>query len=371
VPRSYEHLATSQVEIFRRIFMNAPVAVMSWNHDNGVIRGANPTMCAITGYTAADLTGRQLSELCVDMEDIPDVGTVFETPFLHRSGQFIWLRFTTLLTDARVVVAFIENVSERREIIALERDLFRAIERSELVQYYQPIVELATNHVVGMEALLRWQRNRLISAGEFMGVAEQTDAIVAIGDWTLGQACYQQVVWREMFGAIPDIGVNVSGRETALTNVTDRILSAASAIGADLSDLTIEFTEHTYVETVQTFFNGLHALRDSGVQIALDDFGTGFSSMAYLKRFPIDFLKIDQSFIAGLGHSRDDAAIVRSIISLAHSLDLAVIAEGVEHVRQLEMLRAWGCDAIQGYLVARPLSAADATDFLAERLAPT
>jgi EAL domain-containing protein (putative c-di-GMP-specific phosphodiesterase class I) len=252
----------------------------------------------------------------------------------------------------------------------LERNLFGAADRGELLQFYQPIVWTDTGVVFAFESLLRWNHPiyGLLSAAEFIDIAENSQIVLGIGEWTMMQACRQTAAWRERFGWSPRIGVNLSGREAVVNNIATRVTHLAESSGADLHDITIELTETVFLESVQSFLQGLHELRRLGIRVSLDDFGTGFSSLSYLRRFPVNSLKIDASFVAGLGQNTDDASIVEAVISLGHSLRLNVIAEGVERPQQLAQLRALGCDMAQGFLISPPLSEPDATAFLTDHL---
>jgi diguanylate cyclase (GGDEF)-like protein/PAS domain S-box-containing protein len=252
--------------------------------------------------------------------------------------------------------------------LRLENDLRRALAQEEFELHYQPQVELVSNRITALEALLRWRRpgsEALVSPAEFIPIAEQSGLIVPIGEWALRSACAQSRAWQAQgFGPLR-VAVNISARQFHQPNVkrtVDRILAAT---GLDPTCLELELTEsllqNTAVETV------LHALRTSGIKIAIDDFGTGYSSLSYLKRFSIDRLKIDRSFVQGVPEDADNAAIVKAIISMAHSLELEVTAEGVETVAQAEFLRSLGCDAMQGYLISKPLPPAELHGILARR----
>ncbi len=239
----------------------------------------------------------------------------------------------------------------------LEADLRRALERDEFRLHYQPILGLESGAPVGVEALLRWSHPErgLVSPGEFIPVAEETGLIVPIGAWVLEHACRQVRTWRE---SLPEaaglvLGVNMSARQLQHPRVVEHVEHALAKAGLQPECLKLEITESVLMEHAETAT--LERLKRLGVQLAIDDFGTGYSSLAYLKTFPVDDLKIDRSFVAELEHDADSASIVSSIIRLAKSLHLAVTAEGIETIEQLERLRAMDCDRAQGFHLSRPL----------------
>jgi diguanylate cyclase (GGDEF)-like protein/PAS domain S-box-containing protein len=253
----------------------------------------------------------------------------------------------------------------------LEIALRKAIEHREFVLFYQPKVHLNSGRVAGVEALLRWNRPGygLVAPGHFIPVLEETGMIVAVGSWVLNEACRQIGVWlRSPVGAI-QVSVNVSGRQFLEGDLDADIVRglAEHQIPADLLEL--ELTETSLMANTERTTGTLRSLKQHGIQISIDDFGTGYSSLAYLRRFPIDKLKIDIAFIRDVTTSPDDAAIVQAIISMAHSLKLDVIAEGVETAAQLSYLRRHQCDQIQGFYFSRPLAADQLTDLLRQEVA--
>ena len=243
--------------------------------------------------------------------------------------------------------------------MALERALRHAIERNELQVHYQPIVNLQTGHVQGMEALLRWNHPELgaISPARFIPIAEESGLIIPIGEWVLHQACTQMRAWRDAGHSVMHVAVNISPRQFRKPNLTDRIFEILKETGLDGFHLELEITESMLLTNIESTIAMMQRLDEHGVRFAIDDFGTGYSSLSYLKRFPIDVLKIDQSFVRDITTDTDDAAIVRAIVTLAHSLGMTVVAEGVETAEQVEFLCNNDCDTIQGYYVARPSSA--------------
>lgn len=237
----------------------------------------------------------------------------------------------------------------------LDADLRRAIERGELRLHYQPIIDLGQQRMVGVEALLRWSHPELglVSPAEFIPLAERSGAIVDIGQWVLDTACRQLRAWADDGHGSLHVAVNVSARQLR-RGLRAQVEAALAASGADPRCLELEITEHSMVEDIDSNVAQLAALGARGIRIAVDDFGTGLSSLAYLKRLPIEKLKIDRTFIKDLPHSADDAAIVQAILSMAHSLALTVVAEGVETEAQRDHLQSLGCDCAQGWYYSRP-----------------
>ena len=240
---------------------------------------------------------------------------------------------------------------------ALESDLRRGLQGSELLLYYQPVVD-GNGYVQGAEALVRWNHPHrgMVSPAEFIPLAEQTGLILPLGQWVLETACAQLVVWsRSSLTQSFFVSVNVSVRQFREPDFVQKVLSALSATGANPERLKLELTESLLMVDVEDVIARMDQLRRHGVGFSLDDFGIGYSSLSYLKRLPLDQLKIDQSFVRDLETDPNDAAIVRTILALADSLDLAVVAEGVETTGQLEFLQRHGCIAFQGYFFARPM----------------
>jgi diguanylate cyclase (GGDEF)-like protein len=255
--------------------------------------------------------------------------------------------------------------------LKIEANLRRALERGELELRYQPQVSLADERIVGVEALLRWHCEELgqVSPAEFIPVAEESGIIVALGRWVLHSACRQAAVWRDqgLLDTIEHVAVNLSARQTRDPGLLADInaIMAETALPAGLLEL--EITEGVLMDNVHANLDLLQQFQSSGIHLSIDDFGTGYSSMAYLKRFPIDQLKIDRSFVHDV--PGDGEAIVTAIIAMAHSLGLTVVAEGVETAAQLAFLRAAGCDIMQGFYFARPMTVPQITALLRERSA--
>ncbi len=264
---------------------------------------------------------------------------------------------------------YTESMNERTlERLAMEGDLRHALERGEFVLHYQPQVSLPNGAIVGMEALIRWDHptHGLISPARFIGLAEEMGLIVPIGAWVLHTACAQARAWQLAGLGDLRVAVNLSARQFTQKALEQSISSMLAEVGLAPHLLELELTESMVMSDVEHAITILRNLKALGVHISIDDFGTGYSSLSYLRRFPIDALKIDQSFVKDLTVDVDDAAIVQSIILLAHSLRLQVIAEGVETTEQLAFLRTHGCDQMQGYLFSRPLDAAAFEQLLRE-----
>jgi EAL domain-containing protein (putative c-di-GMP-specific phosphodiesterase class I) len=250
------------------------------------------------------------------------------------------------------------NLAARRAV-TLERELRQALAGEQFVVYYQPQLDLRTNEIVGLEALIRWNHPRrgLIRPGEFIGLAEDIGLIAPLTAWVLRSACRQQRLWQDRGFLGLQMSVNLSPvqfRERGIELLVERVLAESSLAAASLD---LELTENAVIENSQTAIQSLRHLNQLGVSLSIDDFGTGYSSLSYIKRLPVQRLKIDQSFVQNLEQSLNDEVIVRAIINLGHSLGLRVIAEGVETEGQLERLRAFGCDEVQGHLISPPVSA--------------
>jgi diguanylate cyclase (GGDEF)-like protein len=243
--------------------------------------------------------------------------------------------------------------------LSIESDLRHALERDEFIVHYQPQVSLKTGCIVGMEALLRWVHpvHGMIAPARFIGLAEEMGLIIPIGAWVIRAACIQAKAWHDAGYGELRVAVNLSARQFTQKALAQSIADVLRATGLAPHLLELELTESMVMNDVDSAITILRTLKNLGVHIAIDDFGTGYSSLSYLRRFPIDVLKIDQSFVNDLTIDADAAAIVAAVITLAHSLRLQVIAEGVETQEQLAFLRAHDCDQMQGYYFGRPLNA--------------
>ena len=248
------------------------------------------------------------------------------------------------------------------ERLELQSDLRQALANGQFVVYYQPILSLVDGRVAEVEALLRWNRpgHGLVGPTTFIPVAEETGLIVPIGRWVLEQACVQAAAWQAEFPSDPPLvmSVNLSARQFQDPGLLADIHHALETSGLDPRALKLEITESVAMHDIDATVAKLEALRAAGIQLAIDDFGTGYSSLNYLKRLPVDALKIDRAFVEGLGHDMLDAAIVQTVVTLARTLQLNVVGEGVESHAQAAQLRALGCDSGQGFLFARPEPAA-------------
>ena len=256
------------------------------------------------------------------------------------------------------MVVFSRNLADKlQRHVRLEAGLKHALEARELSLHYQPKIEVASGRIVGWEALLRWHSPELgaVSPAEFIPVAEQTGLILTIGDWVLHEACRQLREWRDAGLAPGSMAVNLSPRQFRQKDLSETIQAVLKETGLPAEMLGLEITESAIMDNLASAADVLAELEQQGVRIAVDDFGTGYSSLGYLKTFPIHCLKIDRSFIKDIPGNDSDAAIVRTVITLAGSLGLYVVAEGVETEEQLAYLRTHRCDQIQGYLFSRPL----------------
>ncbi len=347
--------------------------------------------CFRSGDTVARFGGDEFAVVLADVGHIDDAVLVaeqlverFNAPFAVF-GQEIFVTFSVGITlypldgrdaetlmrnaDSAMYVAktagrncyrlytasMTESAAER---LALQTGLRRALDQDELVLYYQPQLELESGRIIGVEALVRWQHPEkgLISPAQFIPVAEETGLIVPLGEWVLRAACLQAKAWQER-GIYMRMGVNLSARQFREALFSERILSIVDETGLDPHTLEFEVTESILAEGLESVGAVLQDFKRAGIMISLDDFGTGYSSLSYLKRFPIDRLKIDQSFVRDVLADENDAALVRAIIAMARALGLMVTAEGVESQEELDFMRANGCDEIQGYHIARPMPA--------------
>lgn len=245
--------------------------------------------------------------------------------------------------------------------LALETNLRRAIQNEEFLVHYQPRVSIDSLAITGVEALVRWQHPQLglVSPSEFIPLAEDTGLIVPIGEWVLRHACTQAQEWQERGFAPIQMSVNISARQFHDRDLSETVIRILDETGLAAKHLDLEVTESSIMQNAEFAAGVLNHLKSMGVNLSIDDFGTGFSSLASLKRLPIDVLKVDQSFVRDLTTDPDDAALVMAIITLAHNLRLKVIAEGVETAEQLRFLQLLRCDEIQGYLFSRPRPAGE------------
>jgi predicted signal transduction protein with EAL and GGDEF domain len=263
------------------------------------------------------------------------------------------------------ITVFDETLRSRNiRRLDIETSLRRALDGDELIVHYQPILDLATGRVRHLEALVRWRHPErgLLLPAEFVPIAEETGLIVPLGRAVLQASCQELATWRKDHPTLSEVSVsvNLSGRQLAHPALVDDLEEVIAATGVEPESLVLEITESLLMDDVEFSHQTLARLKRLRVQLAVDDFGTGYSSLSYLRSFPVDLLKVDRSFVAGLGAENGDEAIVAAIIRLAHTLGLEAVAEGVETAAQLARLRALGCNLAQGFYLARPMPAADA-----------
>jgi diguanylate cyclase (GGDEF)-like protein len=347
------------------------------------------------GDTVARFGGDEFVVLCEDVSDESDAVAVAERVDRAVSGRFmiddtevfvgvsigiacpidVDVDPETLIRDADAAMYRAKDRGRARwelfdnamrasavDRLDIENALRRALERHELRIYYQPVVDLRTGAIDGIEALLRWEHPErgLLNPDDFIGVAEETGLIVPIGSWVLDQACRQVQRWQaEVPGLDPlRLSVNLSGRQLGNTQLVADVATVLGETGIDPALVELEITESVLMDDVEMSQETLTRLHELGVKLAIDDFGTGYSSMSYLRRFPVDLLKVDRSFVESLDDQSEegsgDSAIVTAIVTLAHTLGLSAVAEGVESAAQLAMLRQIGCDRAQGFYMARP-----------------
>lgn len=262
---------------------------------------------------------------------------------------------------------YTEGMQEREVMrLELEKELSQALANNEFVLHYQPQLNLNSGEITSVEALIRWQHPRrgLLAPGEFIPLAEESGRITEIGHWVVMAACRQLASWKNTRFEHLRIAVNLSGRELDNEHLVDHIRDALSAEGIPPERLEVELTEEIFIQNIEHNRDQLSRLHDLGVHLAIDDFGVGYSSLAYLRDFPVDLLKIDRSFITEVTERHDDAVITRAVINLAHNLGLRVVAEGVETQAQLDLLRGQGCNMAQGYLISRPVPAVELEEAL-------
>ena len=258
-----------------------------------------------------------------------------------------------------------------REKLELESALHKAIERNELVLHYQPKVDVRGAKMVGAEALMRWRRNGvLVPPGDFIPLAEETGLIVPLSEWAIREAARQARIWQDNFGFADSIAVNLPNRMFERTDLVEYIHNAVTTYGVPHHAIELEITETGLMKDLQNVIPSLHRLNEIGVEISIDDFGTGYSSLAYLTTLPISELKIDRSFVRDLGMTPQSSAVVTAIIALARSLGLRVIAEGVENLRQMEVLHRLGCGVMQGFLFSKPQPPEDIELWLQQTILP-
>jgi diguanylate cyclase (GGDEF)-like protein len=284
-----------------------------------------------------------------DGEDAAALLKHADTAMYHAKdqGRNNWQMYDKALTDKAIAR------------MSLENDIRRGLEREQFLLFYQPQVLAGDGRIVGMEALIRWQHPErgLVSPADFIPVAEESGLILPMGEWVIRTACRQVEAWRAGGLSTPRVAVNLSARQLRAPDFIARVAAIIAETGIQADLLELELTESILMDSELQRIEGLHQLRALGVHFSIDDFGTGYSSLAYVKRFPIGMLKIDQSFVRGLPHSANDVGITTAIIAMARSLDLEVIAEGVETCEQRAFLQKAECQKLQGYLFSPPVPA--------------
>ena len=318
-----------------------------------------------------DIDGKELStSISAGVVIYPDDGTDFET--LLKKADMAMYR----AKDAgRNTYRFFneEMNADAAEQLGLHFGLRRALDKEQFVLHYQPQIEISSGTLIGAEALIRWNHpdRGLIAPNRFIPVAEENGLIVQIGDWVLLEACREAAKWQRAGMSSPVVAVNLSALQFKRGDIEESVARALEESGIDPGMLELELTESILIRDTENVLATVKRLKLMGVKLSIDDFGTGYSSLSYLKRFEVDKLKIDQSFIRDLATDPDNAAIVRAIIQMARSLGLKTIAEGVEDKKVLDYLRIYHCDESQGYFHARPMPADEFMTYLALRLADT
>jgi EAL domain-containing protein (putative c-di-GMP-specific phosphodiesterase class I) len=252
------------------------------------------------------------------------------------------------------------------EKLMLENDLRRALERNEFTLHYQPKLNLVTGKVTSFEALIRWNRaaKGMVQPVHFIPVLEDSGLIVPVGEWVIRAACAQMRAWQDAGLEIVPVAVNLAVKQFLHHDIVAVIESALRQSRIDARMLEVEITESDVMQNPEAVIMTLRTLRERRIRVSIDDFGTGYSSLGYLKRLPVDTIKLDRSFVTGLPQDGYDVSIARAVIGMAHSLDLKVVAEGVETEAQRNFLSYHGCDEMQGYLFSRPLPAMECSRFL-------
>jgi diguanylate cyclase (GGDEF)-like protein/PAS domain S-box-containing protein len=261
-----------------------------------------------------------------------------------------------------------EMYEQNLKTIQLDNDLRYALERQEFELYYQPIVHLSSEKLAGFEALIRWHHPErgLVPPIEFIPIAEETGAIIAIGDWVLNQACQQISIWQSQFLEAKSLkmSINLTCQQIREKNLVEKLDRVLAATGIDGSTIRLEITESSMMDQGEETIAKLEELRARNIQLSIDDFGQGYSSLSYLHRFPVNTLKIDRTFVELMSSGGQNLEIIRTIILLAHTLNMSVVAEGVETHEQMSTLRQLGCEYAQGYFFSRPIIAADAEQLI-------
>ena len=311
----------------------APVTVYGW----GELKSSASVGIALADGRSNDAPGL-----------LRDASSAMRHAVEHGGGQFV-------LSNAELRKAVLDNFDT-------EQALAQAIRLGQLRLHYQPVVSLADGEVIACEALVRWERPGfgLVGPDDFIPIAERSGLIVELGAWVIEHAIADAATWPVGSRSRPKVAVNVAARQLRDEHLLERFASSCAGSGLPPSSVCVELTESVFVATDDSGAYGvLAALRDTGIEVAIDDFGTGYSTLSRLKHLPVDVVKIDRSFVTGLGVDRADSLLVEAMIRVAHGLGLQVVGEGVETTAQLDALRELGCDAAQGYLLARPVGSED------------
>lgn len=311
-----------------------------------------------------DIDGRSIHATpSIGISIYPDDGADKETLIMHADAAMYHAKENGRNDFQFFIPSMKAKVTER---LFIESDLRNALEQKQFILHYQPQVDIATGKIVGAEALVRWNHPvaGFVSPAKFIPIAEESGLIIPLGEWILHEACQQNLKWQEAGFPPISIAVNLSAVQFRQKNLCQSIAKVLKNTGLEPHYLELELTEGLIMSNADSTINTLNDFKATGIRISIDDFGTGYSSLSYLKHFPIDYLKIDQSFIRDITTDPDNAAITTAIINMARGLNLRTIAEGVETSEQLKFLRLHSCDVVQGYYFSKPVPAAEFTDIL-------
>lgn len=364
------------VESLRRLLTDDPLITVVGTAHTGAdglerARSARPDI-VLMDYQLPDIDGASVTRAL--KAELPDIKVIAMTgsdrPSAHRAmlhaGASTWVRKTRAVQELRLAILGIHAGETVRD-----HELAELPSLDEIVVYYQPVVELATQRIVGFEALVRWDHpvRGVVAPAEFLAAAEETGFIHQIGRAVGTTAVQQLAKWQQAFPSSEQLSmaVNVSASGLTRPETAAEVASVIALTSVSPADVTLEITETVLLEESDDVDEGLNRLRDLGVKLALDDFGTGFSSLSYLRRFPFDAIKLDVSFTADLPHSRRSMLLVEAMLHLARTLDVALVAEGIERADQADCLRACGCTLGQGYLYSPPVPAAAIEALLSSR----
>jgi EAL domain-containing protein (putative c-di-GMP-specific phosphodiesterase class I) len=311
-----------------------------------------------------ELAGREMNiSVSLGLAMFPQDGTTVESLMKHadaamyrakREGRNRYHFFSPSL----------DEVATHR--LQLESDIREGLAQRQFVVYYQPLLDATTGMVTGAEALVRWQRSPqlLMAPSQFIEVAEECGLIVPLGEQVLEQACQQLSLWKSQGKTLNRLAINVSPVQFAHPGFVTQLMQTVHRHGVDPQHIELEITETALMRQPEQTLLVLQQVRASGMKVALDDFGTGYSSLSHLRRFPVSTIKVDRSFVSEMHHASHDRQLVEAILAMAHSLQLSVVAEGVENTQQAQILKTLGCDTMQGYLFSPPVDAATMTHWL-------